>query len=65
MDDRVRPDHWIREGMVFNKYTMLPNGMPGCDYGCRCYAEPVPDVEGIIEFKIRSLRGMMWIRNDN
>lgn len=42
-DERVRPTHSSRSGMVY-KYSDPPNGeLPGVPVNCRCYAEPVFD----------------------
>ena len=36
-DDRVRPEHAEREGLVFS----INDELPGEDFNCRCWAEPV------------------------
>lgn len=42
-DERVRPEHSARSGMVY-KFSEPPNGeLPGVPINCRCYAEPVFD----------------------
>lgn len=42
-DKKVRAEHAHRAGLVF-RYDQPPKGgNPGEDYGCRCWAEPIPD----------------------
>lgn len=36
-DDRVRPEHAEREGLVFS----INDELPGEDFNCRCWAEPI------------------------
>ena len=49
LDSKVRFEHWRREGLIYRMDNVPDNKMPGCDYGCRCWAEPVPDVVSVIE----------------
>ena len=42
-DKKVRPDHAQREGIIFRYDSPPPGGNPGEAYGCRCWAEPLPD----------------------
>lgn len=37
VDDRVRKDHWERDGKIFDDRS--EDVHPGKDYGCRCIAE--------------------------
>lgn len=42
-DERVRPEHEALDGQIF-EYADPPSiGVPGEDFNCRCYAEPVLD----------------------
>lgn len=36
-DDRVRPEHAEREGLIFS----INDELPGEDFNCRCWAEPI------------------------
>ena len=58
LDSKVRLEHWQREGLIYRKDD---NMIPGSDYGCRCWAEPVPDVERIIEKSYIFTRGEIQI----
>lgn len=44
LDSKVRFEHWKREGLIYKKDDIADNKMPGCEYGCRCRAEAVPDI---------------------
>ena len=48
MDDKVRPEHLKREGLIYRKDGAI---LPGLDYNCRCWAEEVPAVENVILLK--------------
>ena len=41
MDDRVRPSHRDRQGLIFRWDTPPPDGHPGEAIRCRCVADPV------------------------
>lgn len=41
-DDKVRAAHAGNDDRVFRWDDPPPGGHPGQDYGCRCYAEPLP-----------------------
>ena len=41
MDDRVRPSHRDRQGLVFKWDNPPPGGHPGEAIRCRCVADPV------------------------
>jgi hypothetical protein len=45
---RIHGNHYEREGKVFAWDDPPPDGHPGQACGCRCYAEPVIDVESIL-----------------
>ena len=51
LDSKVRPEHWKKEGLIYRKDNIAEEDMPGGKHNCRCWAEPVPDVECIIENK--------------
>lgn len=38
-------NHWDREGKVFEWNNPPPDGNPGMAINCRCYAEPIFDIE--------------------
>ena len=40
-------DHWKREGKVFKWDDPPPDGHPGQAIGCRCFAEPIVNVEKV------------------
>ena len=42
-DGKVRPDHAVREGLVFEWNNPPFGGNPQTSHGCRCWAEPLPD----------------------
>ncbi|MFN7163103.1 MAG: phage minor head protein [Pseudomonadota bacterium] len=42
-DKDVRSAHAAREGLIFRYDEPPAGGNPGEDYGCRCWAEPLPD----------------------
>lgn len=42
-DDKVRPEHAAREGLIFERANPPSGGNPGEAYGCRCWAEDIPD----------------------
>lgn len=41
-DEKVRQDHAIRNGKVFDYSQPPPGGNPGEAYNCRCWAESIP-----------------------
>lgn len=41
-DNRVRPEHADREGVI---YSVDEGELPGQDWGCRCWAEPIKKKE--------------------
>ena len=43
-----------------NEKNLPDNKMPGCDYGCRCWAEPVPSVVFIVRNKFVRPGKMMY-----
>jgi len=45
---RKHGNHYEREGKTFAWSDPPPDGHPGQSCGCRCYAEPVMDVESIL-----------------
>lgn len=45
LDERVRPEHVEREGEVFSWDAPPSDGHPGEAINCRCYAEPVIEIE--------------------
>lgn len=45
LDERVRPEHADREGEVFSWDDPPSDGHPGEPINCRCYAEPVIELE--------------------
>jgi SPP1 gp7 family putative phage head morphogenesis protein len=45
LDERVRPEHAVLEGQVFDWNAPPSVGHPGWDYQCRCVAIPV--IEGL------------------
>lgn len=47
LDQRVREEHASREGEIFNWDDPPDDGHPGEPINCRCYAEPVIDLENI------------------
>lgn len=46
-DERVRPEHEEREGKEFSWNDPPEDGHPGEPINCRCYAEPVINIESI------------------
>ena len=56
LDQRVRPEHIRKEGLIFQKNLLAPNSRPGAAYNCRCYEEPVPAslIFGIIQKQLIS-----------
>lgn len=56
-DDRVRPEHRVREGRVFDWATPPPDGDPGQPFGCRCWAEVVDDVSRAKQYRITAVVG--------
>ena len=44
-DSDVRPAHAAREGQTFSWTNPPEGGHPGEDYNCRCWAEPVAEIE--------------------
>lgn len=46
LDERVRPEHAEREGEEFSWNDPPDDGHPGEAINCRCYAEPVIEIEG-------------------
>lgn len=46
LDERVRPEHADREGEEFYWNDPPSDGHPGEAINCRCYAEPVIEIEG-------------------
>lgn len=46
LDERVRPEHAEREGETFSWDDPPDDGHPGEPINCRCYAEPVIELEG-------------------
>ena len=38
-------NHWDREGKVYEWNNPPPDGNPGMPINCRCYAEPIFDIE--------------------
>lgn len=42
-DERVRPEHQALDNEIFEYSAPPAVGIPGEDYNCRCYAEPVLD----------------------
>lgn len=44
-DGKVRWEHASREGQIFSVEKPPKGGNPGAEYGCRCWAEPLPDDE--------------------
>lgn len=41
LDERVRPEHLLNEGKIFEWNDPPNTGHPGSEINCRCYAEPV------------------------
>ena len=46
MDDRVRPAHRDRQGLIFRWDNPPPDGHPGMAIRCRCVADPVIPLAG-------------------
>lgn len=46
MDDRVRPLHRDRQGLIFRWDNPPSDGHPGMAIRCRCVADPVIDLDG-------------------
>ena len=42
-DDKVRPEHAVREGLIFSFSNPPHDGNPGEQNNCRCWAEIIPD----------------------
>lgn len=42
-DDKVRLEHSIREGKIYDWKQLSPDELPGAAFGCRCVAEPVDE----------------------
>ena len=42
-------NHWDREGKIYEWDNPPPDGNPGMPINCRCYAEPIFDIEEEIE----------------
>lgn len=47
LDERVRPEHRVREGQIYSWDEPPGDGHPGEPINCRCYAEPI--LEDLIE----------------
>jgi SPP1 gp7 family putative phage head morphogenesis protein len=45
MDDRVRPLHADRQGLIFRWDKPPSDGHPGMAIRCRCVADPVIDLD--------------------
>lgn len=43
LDERVRPEHAILEGQLFRFDKLPPEGLPGSEFGCRCWIEIAPE----------------------
>ena len=51
MDSKVRSEHLKKEGLIYKKDNVASEDMPGGKHNCRCWAEPVPEVECVLENK--------------
>lgn len=56
-DERVRPEHRVREGRVFRWDADPPDGAPGIPFGCRCYAEVYDDRARRKSYRITAVVG--------
>ena len=65
MDSLVRPDHWVREGVIFSCGNPPEGGAPGEDHNCRCYAERVNQQTGLEQTLISTVNdAKKWTEKD-